>query len=524
MKKQIAMLLMLLGCLSSSRADNSITVSAVSIPQGGSATISIGLDNDAVVKGFQMDLALPEGVTYVANAKGSRLGDDYDIATSVVDGKQRFIATSSGNTPIADGDGSILEVTVQAAATLSTSTALQATLSGITLASPAGKINIGGETNIGISIVDPSCTVTVANVSVEKGSTATINVALENDVALTYLKFDLALPEGFSYVSHEKGTRAASHTVSRNSGTFIVSSLSNAVFTGSSGTVLSITVQADASLDVGTQLNASIGGIQLVAPDQRAFSPDAANFTLTIVEPTYTELNENSTTAPVDEDGANVRVTRTLTPNVWNTICLPFAMTEAQVKTAFGNDVQLGDFKEYDITVEGSNIVDVEVKFDPVTSIEANHPYIIKVSSETAPFVIESVDVEVDEAPCVQYTNGLTGKQKEVYGTFMGNYVAGTAVPNKCLFLNDNKFYYSTGATTMKAFRGYFDFTDILTSAGNSLTAARMYIVLDGEATAVETVRSQDVETGVYYNLQGVAVENPGKGLYIKDGKKVIIK
>ena len=51
-----------------------------------------------------------------------------------------------------------------------------------------------------------------------------------------------------------------------------------------------------------------------------------------------------------------------------------------------------------------------------------------------------------------------------------------------------------------------------------------MYIVLDGEATAVETVRSQDVETGVYYNLQGVAVENPGKGLYIKDGKKVIIK
>ena len=518
MKKQIAMLLMLLGCLSSSRADNSITVSAVSIPQGGSATISIGLDNDAVVKGFQMDLALPEGVTYVANAKGSRLGDDYDIATSVVDGKQRFIATSSGNTPIADGDGSILEVTVQAAATLSTSTALQATLSGITLASPAGKINIDGETNIGISIVDPSCTVTVANVSVEKGSTATINVTLENDVALTYLKFDLALPEGFSYVSHEKGTRATSHTVSRNSGTFIVSSLSNAVFTGSSGTVLSITVQADASLDVGTQLNASIGGIQLVAPDQRAFSPDAANFTLTIVEPTYTELNENSTDAPEAASGVNVRVTRSLKAGVWNTICLPFAMTADQVQAAFGEGTQLGDFTSWSVD-DADEPTAITVGFSSVTSIDAHHPYIIKIAGDEdmGSFIVENVNILDEEEAKV------TVKANNKNGSFTGTYANNTTVPAKSLFLNDNKFWYSTGETKSKAFRGYFKFYYTIADYNNN-ASARMYIVLDGEATAVETVRSQDVETGVYYNLQGVAVENPGKGMYIKDGKKVIIK
>ena len=31
-------------------------------------------------------------------------------------------------------------------------------------------------------------------------------------------------------------------------------------------------------------------------------------------------------------------------------------------------------------------------------------------------------------------------------------------------------------------------------------------------------------EKDVYYNLQGVRVANPGKGIYIKNGKKVLVK
>jgi hypothetical protein len=36
--------------------------------------------------------------------------------------------------------------------------------------------------------------------------------------------------------------------------------------------------------------------------------------------------------------------------------------------------------------------------------------------------------------------------------------------------------------------------------------------------------RSAAFEDGVYYNLNGVKVEKPGKGVYIVNGKKVIIK
>lgn len=34
----------------------------------------------------------------------------------------------------------------------------------------------------------------------------------------------------------------------------------------------------------------------------------------------------------------------------------------------------------------------------------------------------------------------------------------------------------------------------------------------------------QSREDGAYYTLQGQRVENPGKGLYIKNGKKIVIR
>lgn len=47
---------------------------------------------------------------------------------------------------------------------------------------------------------------------------------------------------------------------------------------------------------------------------------------------------------------------------------------------------------------------------------------------------------------------------------------------------------------------------------------------LDGEATNIKAVEAKAVENGEYYNLAGQRVAQPTKGLYIVNGKKVIIK
>lgn len=53
------------------------------------------------------------------------------------------------------------------------------------------------------------------------------------------------------------------------------------------------------------------------------------------------------------------------------------------------------------------------------------------------------------------------------------------------------------------------------------------YYSLDPEkvAAGISTLKiNPDSQPGVYYNLQGQRVENPVKGVYIKNGKKIIYK
>ena len=52
-----------------------------------------------------------------------------------------------------------------------------------------------------------------------------------------------------------------------------------------------------------------------------------------------------------------------------------------------------------------------------------------------------------------------------------------------------------------------------------------MFDFEDGSTTSIDEInKAADANEGVYYNLLGVRVEKPGKGIYIKNGKKVIFK
>ena len=48
----------------------------------------------------------------------------------------------------------------------------------------------------------------------------------------------------------------------------------------------------------------------------------------------------------------------------------------------------------------------------------------------------------------------------------------------------------------------------------------------DDTTTAIEEVTTDDGNTGndIFYNLNGQRVSNPQKGIYIRQGKKVIVK
>ena len=196
---------------------------------------------------------------------------------------------------------------------------------------------------------------------------------------------------------------------------------------------------------------------------------------------------------------------RSIKAGEWSTLVLPFSMSETIVKEVFGDDVELADLQGYDLNGNG-----ISVNFTTVTDMEANHPYIIKTTKDIAQFKVNSVTIE---NPNPVYEPATNAK-------FVGTYVAGTAIPSSALFLSDNKFWYSNGKSISKGFRGYF----ILDDANLGQSSSRISLVIDG-TTAVKTILNDMPDNQTFlYNLQGIRVKAPAKGIYIQNGKKVVIK
>ena len=377
-------------------------------------------------------------------------------------------------------------------------------------------------------------TVTVNDVEALPGETVAFSLNLNDGKADTYtsLQFNVTFPaEGFTTTGDytiSSSWKNASATIGDvdASGLAVVPASSAEVISGSAvENLLTVNFTVGSSVALGeydVTLSAITFGYGFTDKD---IAPDVT-FKVKVVAAHTVVLDETSAITPEAATGVNVRVKRTISANQWSTICLPFAMSEAQVKEAFGEDVQLGDFTGYETTEDGDAITGINVKFTAATAIEANHPYIIKVSQAVSEFTADGVDIDPDEAK-VEYDNGLTGKKRKVLGSFVGTYVADfdfyNDAENYPLFLSGNKFYYATENTKhMKAFRGYFDFVDYLDEAENA--EARVFIVFGNDTTGIGDVQHETAGDDRYYNLGGQRVEQPSRGLYIKNGKKVIMK
>lgn len=83
-------------------------------------------------------------------------------------------------------------------------------------------------------------------------------------------------------------------------------------------------------------------------------------------------------------------------------------------------------------------------------------------------------------------------------------------------------FYKLTADHTLDAKKAYLETDTDITPTGDS---ARVLMVFDdGQTTSIDNIQGRKVEDGIYYNLSGQRVQNPTKGLYVLNGKKVIIK
>lgn len=81
-------------------------------------------------------------------------------------------------------------------------------------------------------------------------------------------------------------------------------------------------------------------------------------------------------------------------------------------------------------------------------------------------------------------------------------------------------FYAVTDGSTLSAGKAYLPLPTNQLPAG----ARQMTMIFDDETTGIQQIQSDVKSNGDYYDLQGRRVSTPTRGLYIVNGKKVVIK
>ena len=381
------------------------------------------------------------------------------------------------------------------------------------------------------TIVFATNTVEVKPLSISKGGTAKLEIQLENSDEIKAFQFNLVLPDGITVTNVEKSERLPDGIIlgynalsTPNTYRIIGYQNGNTAFSGTSGCFVYVTLSASDALTVGSNLTGYISEISLTVIPTAEYKAKGSSFEITIVEPAdpWVTLDENSTTLPEASDGeTEIKVKRTIKANQWNTICFPFAMTEAQVYEAFGEDVQVANFESYEVLddLTGINVVFGDAGLGQ-WGLMANYPYMIKTSKDLTEFIVTSRIEPNEDYAYTEYAEGR-GPNREVYGIFYGTLKAGGKVPANCLFLNGGDFWYSTGKSNIKAFRGYFEFDDVLASMETA--ASKVKMVFRDETTGIKDVIVKTANDDMY-DLQGRRIVNPDKGVYIKNGKKVVVK
>ena len=367
----------------------------------------------------------------------------------------------------------------------------------------------------------------VADVEVMQGGTVNVALTIDTESAGDYtgFQFEAYVPEGF--------TTTGASTVDNNtwdktkkSGKLSVGDVlvdeelgDHARFLATSDDVVlpagefqvaTFELQVDKSVETGTY-DVTIKNFAFLIQTGGKAAVDNLTFKVNVVD--YMTLDENATEAPKAANGVKVLVKRTIADKTWSTGCFPFAMDAAQIKTAFGDGVQLGEITGCKIEEDDDeNVVAIAVGFKSISTIEANRPFIIKVVNPISQFIVEGVNITPESDPELEAKD--FGKKAGMYGT----YVANTPVPEENLFLNNGKFWYSKGDNKMKAFRAYFELKETLAAYD---AASRIYITFD-DVTAIKNVKTNGEEE--IYTLSGQRVDKAGKGVYIVNGKKVIKK
>ena len=386
----------------------------------------------------------------------------------------------------------------------------------------------------------------VNDITIAQGGQAVLDIQMNNETELTAFQFDVKMAEGISVAKNEKGKMVyskgdrfqdddAEFTLSlsnleTNLYRFLGYHTITCPISGNNGTIATATLEASSELTVGTTYYCTITNIVFTETSGLKHYPDDVTFAVTIDDGRI-HFDETSSNLPryTTGDKGDVTMKRTIKKDVWNTIVLPFNLTRANAKKCFGDNVQFAEFNGFEVDYgddeENVTPLGILIKFDEYTipargNLEGGTLVLIKTDQDITEIKLDGVTLTEGVKDV-----SVAGEYKKK-GKFTGS-LTKTVVPADGLFISDNKFWYSTGKTNIKAFRGWFELDEVLGKVTDF--GAKVRFVIDDAPTSIEGIESANVD-GDVYTLQGIYVGRDvdknrlPKGIYIIDGKKTFVK
>lgn len=230
---------------------------------------------------------------------------------------------------------------------------------------------------------------------------------------------------------------------------------------------------------------------------------------------TTTLILDETTEFPLSTDTyADVTLTRHLTPDTWNTLCLPFSLSSEQIEQN-----SLGEVRE--LTSVSQQSTTVTLRFDTVEEITAGIPYIVR--PETEINLITATDVAVlGSEPDPYEFNIIT-----LHPTY-----SPTTVPQG-MYAPDGDVFTRVAAAEQTTLNGYRFYADLYNSTEQT---TRLLLQIDGQVTDVTLTPDKTelpVATVDVYSLSGVrlrsgvpaseALQGLKSGIYIVGKEKVIV-
>lgn len=211
----------------------------------------------------------------------------------------------------------------------------------------------------------------------------------------------------------------------------------------------------------------------------------------------------------------------TLHAGEWNMMCLPFKLSAAGYKKAFGEDVKVAEFTGVTKS-EGGELVSFNLAYiNEKNGMKAATPYLIKPSKEIPMADVTFEGVKVSAKTTEEQATGDVNCK--LIGTLQPTILDKGHQQLVLKARNELQYMAPNSTTPMQACRAYFELT------GTVAAAKSFSFSIDGETTGVKVIDvnapSASTNTRVYNmngQLVGTSVENLPQGIYVIAGKKVV--